>query len=105
MHKYSKDFHLIFLFLGKPAALLISKSPSASQRLALTSCTILMICFPNMTGKLTPAMTQGQNESILLARASSSAAALYGFAKSEASETCEGLPGCSELPTPPLAAV
>ena len=35
-----------------------------------------------MMGKLTPAMTQGQNESILLARASSRAPALYGLVKS-----------------------
>lgn len=51
-----------------------------------------------MMGKLTPAITQGQKESILLARASSSAPALYGFAKSDAIDTCEGLPGCSEEP-------
>ena len=49
-----------------------------------------------MMGKLTPAITQGQKESILLARASSSAPALYGFVKSDASDMCEGLPGCSE---------
>lgn len=42
-----------------------------------------------MMGKLTPAITQGQKESILLARASSSAPALYGFAKSDAIDTCE----------------
>jgi len=87
---------LTLLFLGSPAARLISKSPSASQRLALTSWTMFIHCFPNMTGKLTPAITQGQKESILLALASSSAPALYGFAKSDAMDTCEGLPGCSE---------
>ncbi len=54
-----------------------------------------------MTGKLIPAMTHGQNESILLALASSSAPALYGFAKREATEMCEGLPGCSVLPLIP----
>lgn len=43
-------------------------------------------------------MTQGQKESILFARASSSAPALYGLAKSEVRETCEGLPGCRETP-------
>lgn len=51
-------------------------SPSASQRHALTSWMTLMNCFMNMTGKLTPAMTQGQKLSILLARAISRAPAL-----------------------------
>lgn len=37
-----------------------------------------------MTGRLTPAMTQGQNESILFARANSNAPALYGFMRREA---------------------
>lgn len=99
MESTDEDVSLYFIFRlrGKPAALLISMSPSASQRLALTNCTILIHCLPNMIGKLTPAMTQGQKESILLARASSRAPALYGFAKREAIETCEGLPGCREL--------
>lgn len=94
---WSKINHLVFrtlLFRGRPAARRISRSPSASQRLALTSWTIFIHCFPNMMGKLTPAITQGQKESILFARASSSAPALYGLAKSDAIETCEGLPGC-----------
>jgi len=96
-----RNNHLVLLrllFRGSPAARLIFKSPSANQRLALTNWTILIHCFPNIMGKLTPAITQGQKESILLARASSSAPALYGFAKSDARDTCEGLPGCSEAP-------
>jgi len=40
-----------------------------------------MICFRAMTGKLKPAITQGQKLSILLARASSRAPALYGLVK------------------------
>lgn len=64
------------LGLGRPFALLSCLSTSASHLLAFTSCTTLMTCFAAMMGKLTPASTQGTNESILLARASSSAAAL-----------------------------
>ncbi len=44
-------------------------SPSASHRLAFISCTPLMNCLAAMTGKLVPAMTQGQKLSILLALA------------------------------------
>jgi len=70
------------LFLGKPCFLLISKSPSASHRLALTSCTMLRNCFPAITGKDTPAMIHGHVLSILFALANSSAPALYGLANS-----------------------
>jgi hypothetical protein len=82
--------------LGNPASLLASRSPSASHLLALTNCTTLIICFPAMTGALTPAMTHGQNESILFARASSSAPADHGLAKSVCGATCDGLPGWRE---------
>ena len=41
----------------------------------------LMICFPNMTGLLTPAKIHGTVESILFARAISNAPALQGFMK------------------------
>jgi hypothetical protein len=69
-------------FLGSPFRLRSSRSPSANHRLALTSWTTLMNCFPAMTGNEMPAMTQGQKLSILLARASSRAPAEYGLGKS-----------------------
>ena len=72
--------------LGNPAFLRSAISPSAIHRLALTSCTTLMICLPDMTGNDTPAMTQGQKLSILFARASSNAPALHGLAKMVESE-------------------
>jgi hypothetical protein len=70
------QFHLCFCFLGNPAALLISMSPSASHLEAFTNCTQLMNCFAAMTGKLIPASIHGKVESILFARAYSNAAAL-----------------------------
>ena len=73
--------HAVFLFLGNPIALRAFKSPSANHLLAFTSCTTLIICLSAMTGKLTPASTQGQKLSILLARASSRAPALCVLAK------------------------
>lgn len=85
-----------FRCLVNPAARRAARSPSPSHRLAFTSWTTLIICFPNITGKLTPANTQGQNESILFARASSSAPALQGLANRERADTCDGFPGCSE---------
>jgi len=75
-------------------------SPSANQFEALTNCTTLMTCLPNMTGKLIPAMTQGQNESILFARISSNAPALLGLAKRKDAEGVEGLPGWREEADP-----
>jgi hypothetical protein len=72
---------LFFFFLGNPAALRAATSPSANHLLALMSCTTLMICLAAMMGKLTMHRTQGQNESILLMRAISSAAALCGLVK------------------------
>ena len=84
--------HFDSVFRGSPAALLISISPSANHLLALTNCTTLMPCLIAIIGKLTPAITQGQKESILFARASSNAAALCGFIRSDAAgET--GFPG------------
>jgi len=74
------------LFLGSPAAFRISRSPSASHLLAFTSCTTLMICLPAMIGKLTPAITHGQKESILLALANSNAPALWGLANRKDAE-------------------
>jgi len=53
----------------------------------------LMICFTAMIGLLTPAITQGQNESILFARANSNAPALWGLANRKDAEGEEGLPG------------
>ena len=67
-----------FLFLGSPASSLFSRSPSASHLLALTNCTTFNHCLKAMTGKLTPASTQGKDESILFALASSMAHALPG---------------------------
>lgn len=55
-----------------------------------------------MTGNEIPAMTHGQNESILFARASSNAPALYGFAKREAADGLEGFPGTSVAAASPL---
>lgn len=49
-----------------------------------------------MIGEQIPAITQGQKLSILFARASSSAPALYGFVKRVDSAGCAGLPGCAE---------
>ena len=49
-----------------------------------------------MTGKLIPATIHGKVLSILLARASSSAPALYGLANNEATEMCAGEPGWRE---------
>ena len=83
------DFFTVLICLAR----LVSTSPSASQRLALTSCTTLMICLPAITGKEIPAMTQGQKLSILLARASSLAPALCGDAKSADGAGGDGTPG------------
>ena len=47
-----------------------------------------MNCLAAMIGKDTPARTQGQNESILLARASSKAPALHGFGNAFKREAC-----------------
>ena len=58
----------------------------------------LRICFPAIIGKDTPAITHGQKLSILFARASSSAPALYGLAKSVDGAGCDGLPGWAEEP-------
>lgn len=85
--------HEVLGFLGKPWALLISRSPSANHLLALTIWITLIICFPAITGQETPAMTHGQKLSILFARASSRAPALYGDAKRVAGEGLDGLPG------------
>lgn len=51
-----------------------------------------------------PAMIQGTVESILFARANSSAPALHGFANSDAAEGCEGLPGWRVAPLSPFFA-
>ena len=84
--------HFDLFFRGNPAALRIATSPSANHLLALTNCTTLMPCLIAMMGKLTPAMTHGQKESILFARASSNAAALWGFIRREA-VGASGVPG------------
>jgi len=88
-----ETIHLFFLFLGRPAALLNSMSPSANHRLALANCTTLRICLKNMTGKLIPARIQGTVESILFARASSSAPALQGLANMNDAGGDAGFPG------------
>jgi hypothetical protein len=49
-----------------------------------------------MTGEEIPAITQGQKLSILFARASSKAPALYGLGKRLNTEGCAGLPGCND---------
>lgn len=67
---------LALVFRGRPFSFLALISTSASDLLALTSWTILRNCLMAMTGKLALTRTHGQNESILLARAISSAAAL-----------------------------
>jgi len=54
-----------------------------------------------MTGRLTPAMTHGQNESILFARANSNAAALWGFAKRKEAGKA-GFPSWSVWPASPF---
>ncbi len=77
-----------------------SRSPSASQRDALTSCNTLINCLPAITGNDTPAMTHGQKLSILLARASSNAPALYGLANKTEGTGWAGLPGCVVEPGP-----
>jgi hypothetical protein len=46
-----------------------------------------------MTGKHTPAIIHGTVESILFARASSRAPALYGFRKMDAAGGAAGVPG------------
>ena len=51
------------------------------------------LCLKAMTGKHTPAMIHGTVESILLARASSNAPALYGFRKRDAAGGADGVPG------------
>jgi hypothetical protein len=51
-----------------------------------------------MTGKDTPAITHGQKLSILFARASSNAPALYGLAKMVDGIGWDGLPGCVDEP-------
>ena len=81
------------VFFGKPIDLLFSISPSASHRLALTSCTTLTTCLANMTGKLTPASTHGQKLSNLFALANSRAAALCGFRKRDEGTGRAGEPG------------
>lgn len=91
------------LFFGSPAALRISKSPSASHLLAFTNCTTLMICLPAMIGKLTPAITHGQKESILLARANSNAPALWGLANKKDADGEAGFPGWREAADEPLS--
>lgn len=45
-------------------------------------------------------MTQGQNESILFARANSNAPALLGLAKRKDAEGLDGLPGWREAAAP-----
>ena len=47
-------------------------------------------------GKEIPAITHGQNESILLARASSRAPALYGSGNNLDRVVCAGDPGCAD---------
>ena len=92
---HSPDISYLYLFFrGNPAAFLMAISPSANHLLALTNCTTLMPCLTNMTGRLIPTITQGQKESILFARASSNAAALYGFKRRDAAGE-PGFPGWS----------
>lgn len=50
-----------------------------------------------MIGEENPAIIQGQVLSILFARASSSAPALYGLVKRVDGTGCAGLPGCAEV--------
>lgn len=57
----------------------------------------MRICLPAITGSDTPASTQGQKLSILLARASSIAHALPGVAK-VIDDGFDGLPGCDVDP-------
>lgn len=98
------DF-LLRLPRGRPRARRVRTSPSASHLQALTSWTTLMICLRAMTGKLTPARTQGQKLSILLARASSSAPALYGFVKiCRSSDELTCAPRCTASAASPAAA-
>ena len=92
---------MVYRFFGKPSFLRFSRSPSASHLLALTSCTTLIICLPDMIGKDTPAMTHGHHESILLARASSSAPALYGLGNMLRSDGYAGDPGCADCGASP----
>ena len=59
---------------------------------------MLINCFPAITGKEMPAITHGQKLSILLARASSKAPALYGLGKRENAGGWAGFPGRKDEP-------
>lgn len=62
---------------------------------------MLRYCLKAITGALTPAMIQGTNESILLARANSSAPALYGLRRRDAAAAAAaGVPGWRLLEAP-----
>jgi hypothetical protein len=68
-------------------------SPSANHLLALINCQTLMTCFKAIIGALILRITHGTNESILFARASSNAAALWGLAKMNFGGGLAGDPG------------
>lgn len=85
---------------GRPFSFRILTSTSASHLLALYIWTPLIICFMTMNGMLTPAISHGPSESILLARAISNAEALNGSGNiCRRSEVLTGAPG---LMKPPL---
>lgn len=68
-------------FLRNPCVFRLATSPSANQRLALTSWITLIHCLAAMTGNETTVKIHGTVLSILLARAISRAPALHGFTK------------------------
>jgi hypothetical protein len=71
-------------------------SPSANHLDALTSCTTFTNCLNAQSGVETPVMTHGRKLSILFARASSSAPALYGLGNKLLSFGSAGLPGWAD---------
>lgn len=95
------NYTRLALFLrGRPFSLRILISTSASHLLALYNWTPLIACLITMKGKLIPAIAHGIRESILLARAISSAEALKGSGNiCRSSEVLTGAPG---LMKPPL---
>lgn len=74
----------------------MARSPSASQLLALISCTTLINCLAAMTGADTAVIIHGMVLSSLFARAISRAPALQGLANSVDGAWCAGLPGCGD---------
>jgi hypothetical protein len=97
LHLEHQVYCVFFAFLGRPAFLLASRSPSASHLLALTICTMLMYCLAAMTGADAIMRIHGTVELILFARAISMAAAEKGLAKNMEGLGTAGEPGWMEV--------